>query len=76
MSLFNVSAPTIAQWKKVLKATLFAFGSTFLATLLTAGGLHDSVEATIALVLSAAVAATNAALYALYITLFKSNGEG
>lgn len=71
MSVFNVSTPTKEQWKKVLTAVAFSFVSTFLAILTTAGGIQSTWEATIALSLSAAVSATNAALYTLYITLFK-----
>lgn len=71
MSVFNVSAPTKEQWKKVLTAVIFSFLSTFLAVVTTAGGIQSTWEATIALALSAATAATNAALYTLYITLFK-----
>lgn len=71
MSLFNISTPTKAQYKKVGTAVIFSFLSTFLAILTTAGGLQDTSEATIALVLSAGVAGFNAALYTLYITFFK-----
>lgn len=67
----NVSLPSKEQWKKVLTAVLFSFLSTFLAIVTTAGGIQNTWEATVALSLSAAVSATNAALYTLYITLFK-----
>lgn len=67
----NVSLPSKEQWKKVLTAVLFSFLSTFLAVVTTAGGIQNTWEATVALSLSAAVSATNAALYTLYITLFK-----
>jgi hypothetical protein len=67
----NLSLPTSAQWKKVLTAAIFSFLSTFLAVLTTAGGIQCSWEATITLLLSAAVSGINASLYALYITFFK-----
>ena len=67
----NVSLPSKEQWKKVLTAVLFSFLSTFLAVVTTAGGIQNTWEATVALSLSAAVSATHAALYTLYITLFK-----
>lgn len=67
----NVSLPSKEQWKKILTAVLFSFLSTFLAVVTTAGGIQNTWEATVALSLSAAVSATNAALYTLYITLFK-----
>lgn len=67
----NVSLPSKEQWKKILTAVLFSFASTFLAIVTTAGGIQNTWEATVALSLSAAVSATNAALYTLYITLFK-----
>jgi cation transport ATPase len=67
----NVSLPSKEQWKKILTAVLFSFLSTFLAVVTTAGGIQNTWEATVALSLSAAVSAFNAALYTLYITLFK-----
>lgn len=68
------TALTSNQWKKVAKAIGFAFVSTFLAVLVTAGGIQDSWEATVALLLSASVAGVNAALYALSL-LFKNDHE-
>ena len=69
----NVSLPSKEQWKKVLTAVLFSFLSTFLAIVTTAGGIQNTWEATVALSLSAAVSATNAALYTLYVVLFKKD---
>ena len=71
MSVFNISAPTTEQWKKVATALAFSFVSTFLASFIAMGGIQDTLQATLALAASAVVGAINAALYALYITVFK-----
>lgn len=72
MSLFNVGIPTKEQWKKVGTAAAFSFLGGFLAAFTAAGGIQDTYEATVALLLSSLTSAFNATLYAFYITLFKS----
>jgi len=68
--MFNISLPTKQQLIKVLWAIGYSFISTFIATVMLAGGIQDTMEATIALILSGAVAGINAGLYTLKITLF------
>ena len=67
----NISLPTKAQWIKVLTAFGYAFVSAFLAVFTAAGGLKDTSEANVALILAALTAGINAGLYTLYITFFK-----
>ena len=71
----NISPLTKEQWKKVGTVVPFAFFSTFLSVFVAAGGVQDTTEATIALMLSSLVAAVNATLYALYQYIFKDGSK-
>lgn len=62
-----MSPLTKHQIQKLLSAIAFAFVSTFLGVVVTAGGISTSWEANIALLTSATVASINAALYATYL---------
>jgi hypothetical protein len=66
---------TKAQWQKVATVVPFAFFSTFIAIFVAAGGIQDTLEATIALAMSSGVAGINAALYALYQFIFVDGGK-
>lgn len=69
----NIGLPNKEQWKKVLTAAIFSFVSTLLGTFTAAGGIQDSTEATLTLVLSCIVSALNATLYMIWITFFKES---
>lgn len=71
----NVSLPNKEQWRKILTAVIFSFGSGFLATFIAQGGIQVGWgwEPIIALLGGALVSGINGAIYTLYITLFKES---
>lgn len=71
--MLNIGLPTKAQWIKVVTALGYSFVSSFLAVFTLAGGLQDSSDANVALILAGVTSGINASLYTLYITFFKKS---
>ena len=73
----NISLPTEKQWGKIATAGIFSFISGFLATLTAQGGFTFGLgwDGVISLIGGSMVAGFNLAMYTIYITFFKTDGQ-